>query len=857
MNETRTKRRDDGLGRTIWLWSGIAGDVRYALRSYRRAPGLTAAIVFTLALGLGSTTAIFSVVNTVLLKPLPYANADRLVQIVENVPAEESISGFATRMSAMSTEDFDWWRKNSQTLSQLAVTVPDNRTFAMVDGTVRLAGALVSPALFAMRGISPVLGRGLAADDERADAGIVVISEVTWRRYFSADPDVLGRTMILEGRVHTIVGVMPAVFGPEAYWAPFVVTPAEAGQFRLLPVTALLRDSVSIEAANAEVNVAGNQLRGVEPDPGARPRFELVREQDQLTARVSPALRVLVAAVAVVLLIVCANVANLLLVRGTRRHEEIKMRRALGATSGRIARQVLTESLLLAVFGGAVGIVLAQGAVTSLKALAAVDLSQRFATGLALEILPRLNEIAIDPAVLAFIAALSLVSAAVFGSLPALRLAGVREAAPQSGAQAPVAVRRAVVGHALAVTQLALAMMLLIGAGLLLHSFVKLAGVDLGFDPRNVLTFELVIPGDYTPERKMQVAEELVARMRNHTQISRIGFTDIPPLSPGISLGGGLLPVGSSPDDVREDASLPPDQRNQQRYDGAEYLRALGVRLRSGRWLDEGQGAPGPAVIVSRAYADHYFPSSSALGATVQTTYGLLPIVGVVDDLHLHALDAKPERIVFVNPRAALTAIRAAAPVWQTAEADRFFLTLGTGSVAFAARTSGDPLANVADIRNAVREMDPALAIDRVLPMEDVVFGAATRPRFYAGLLSVFGSVAALIAIVGIYAVLAYVVGRRTKEIGIRMALGAQRSTVMGLVLGQGAAMIAIGVGAGLAGAIGLARYLEGMLFGLSPLDVTTYAAVVSMFAMVALLASYVPARRATLINPIVALRNE
>jgi putative ABC transport system permease protein len=831
--------------------SGLGGDVRFAMRSFGRTPGLTAAIVVTLALGLGASAAIFSVVNAVLLRPLPYPDADRLVEIVENVPAEESVSGAPMRLTAMSTDDFEWWRTSSQTLSHLAVTVDDHRTYAIDDGTERLAGALVSPDLFAMRGIAPLLGRGLVRDDEQDNAQVVVLGEPTWRRYFAADPNVLGRAMSLDGQPYTIVGVMPAAFGREEYWLPFVAAPADAGQFRLLPVTARLRDGVSLETANAEVEISGRQLRGVEPEPGAPPRFTIVRALDELTAGVAPALRVLIASVAVLLAIVCANVANLLLARGIKRRDEVTVRRALGATRRRIAQQVLVESALLAVFAAVVALALANGAVALLKALAAAQLPGRFAASLG-EILPRLEEVAIDPSVLAFVAALSLASAALFGFLPALRLARFGEAV-STARQA----KATIAGHALATAQLALATMLLIGAGLLLNSFANLVAVDLGFDARNVLSFELVVPGDYSPDRKLETAEALVARLRSHPQVARVGFTDIAPLTPGIMLGGGLLPVGSSAEDVRAEASLPVGERTQQRYDGAEYLRALGARLTSGRWLDgDGGDRVRMAALVTRPYAERYFPGGNALGAGIQSSLGPLTIVGVVDDLHLRGVDSEPEPVVFVDPRQSRDAMRTS-PYWQSADADRFFLTLATGSIAFAARTTGDPLAVAADLRSIARQIDPQLAIDRMLPMEGVVATATMRPRFFAALLGAFGAVAASIAVVGIYGVLAYVVGRRTKEIGIRMALGAERRNVLTLVLRQGATMTAIGICAGLIGAVALTRYLESLLFGLAPLDVPTYAVVAAAFAAVALLAAYLPARRATLIDPLAALRHE
>jgi putative ABC transport system permease protein len=400
--------------------------------------------------------------------------------------------------------------------------------------------------------------------------------------------------------------------------------------------------------------------------------------------------------------------------------------------------------------------------------------------------------------------------------------------------------------------------MLLIGAALLLHSFVKLAEVDLGFDPRGVLTFELIVPGDYAPERKLQAAEDLVARLRAYPGVTRVGFTDIAPLTRGIALGGPL-PVAASAQEVQEENALPVEQRAQQRYAGADYLRALGVRLTSGRWLDEpGDPQAAYAALVSRPYVERYLRAANPLGATLQTAAGPVTVVGVVDDLHLRGVEAEAESIVFVDPRATLTALRASANRFANSpEADRFFLTLGTGSVPFAVRTSGQQLLSVADLRNVVRQIDPALAIDRVASMDDIVATATTRPRFFAVALGVFAAVATLIAVIGVHGVLAYVVGRRTKEIGIRIALGAERGAVVRLVLRQGVAMIAIGSVGGLVGAVALTRLLDGMLFGLTTVDAPTYAAVLALFAAVALLAAYLPARRATSIDPLVSLRHE
>ena len=835
----------------------IASDTRYALRGFRRTPGLTVITVLTLAIGLGATAAIFSVVNAVLLRPLPYAEPERLVQIVEHVPAAEGFSGAAQRRTALNVNEFDWWRQNSKTLSHIAMMQRQGRTFAGADGSVQLYGQSVSPALFAMRGVQPLLGRGLVADDERPDADVVVLSEAMWREYFKSAPDIVERRIELDGRAYTVVGVMPPAFGEEAFWVPFA-PPTTPGQFFFGPAQARLADGVSLEAASAEANALGLQLRGIEAEPGAAPRFEIVRDLDELTAAVAPALRVLVVTVAVVLAIVCTNVANLLLVRGTRRQQEIAIRRSLGATRGRIARQVLTESLLLAGFAGLMAIAFAFAGVGLLKLTATSFASPRFTFGAS--VLPRLDEIAIDPTVLAFVVVLSVVTALLFGLLPALRLSKYGEHGHVSEAQLSTVARNSHLGHVLATVQLACAMALLIGAGLLVGSFMKLTGIDPGFDPRGVLSFELVVPGDSTAERKLEVAEALVARLEADSRVTGAGFTDIPPLTPSFSIVVALfVPEGrTSAELVEEQRTQTAEERTQTRQVSPGYLRALGARLVAGGWIDDPSNS-GPAVLATRAYAEHYFPNGNAVGATltvvgaVPTASNVVTIVGVVDDIHLGSLEGAPERAIFLDPRQVLAAQRTPRPP----QGDRFFLTLGGGSIPFAARTTVDPVAILRDLRGIARNIDPRLAIDAVIPMERIASSLTTRPRFYAVLLSTFGAIAGFIAVIGLYGVLSYVVGQRTKELGIRMALGAQRAAVLQLVLRQGAMIVAIGVASGVAGAVALTRYLEGMLFGLSALDAATYTTVSAAFVAVAMLAVYLPARRATAIDPLTALRHE
>jgi predicted permease len=837
------------------LQADFSADVKYALRGFKRTPVLTAITVLTLAVGLGATAAIFSVVNAVLLRPLPFAEPERLVQIVEHVPASEGFGGVAQRRTAMNVDELDWWRTNSKTLSEIAVIQREGRALATPDGSVQLYGERVSPALFTIRGVPPLLGRGLLADEERPDADVVVLSESMWREYFNGAPDIVGRRLELDGRSYTVVGVMPPAFGEAAFWTSFYVGPPTPGRFAFVGAEARLADGVSLEAASAEVDVLGRELRGIEAGAGVARRFEIVRRLDELTAAVAPALRVLVVAVGVVLAIVCTNVANLTLVRGARRQQEIAIRRSLGATRGRIARQVLTESLVLAAFAGLVAIAFAFAGVGLLKLTATAYVNPRFP--LAGTVLPRLDEIAVDPAVLAFVVALAMVTGVLFGLLPALRLSKYGERGHAAASQLSAVARTPRLGHLLATVQMTFAMALLIGAGLLVHSFLKLTGIDPGFDARSVLSFALVVPGDATAERKLEVAEALTARMLSDARVTSAGFADVPPLTPGIILLSAMfVPEGMTQAELNdEQRTQTAAERTQTRIVSPGYLRALGARLAAGSWLDD-RPATDPAVLVSRAYAERYFPAGNAVGATMTSGGNVVTIAGVVDGVRLGGLEGEPERAVFVDARHMLAARRAMTPR-PPPEADRNFLTIGGSSIAFAARTTDDPLAIVTNLRSIARDIDPRLAIDAAVPMERVVSSLTTRPRFYAALLSTFGAIAGFIAVIGIYGVLSYVVGQRTKEIGVRIALGAQTGAVLELVLRQGATIVAIGVASGVVGAAALTRYLEGMLFGLTPLDVATFAVVAALFAAVAMVAAYLPARRATRIDALEALRHE
>ena len=826
-------------------------DARHAMRSLMRAPAFTSVAILTVALGIGATSAIFSVVNGVLLTPLPYPSPDRLVRIVENVPAEESFSGNAVRMAAIHGAEFDAWRRSATTLGAMAVTIPQPHTARTASGNVRLAGARVSPVLFEIYGIRPLLGRGLRRDEERPDAGVAVLSADVWRRHFGADPAIVSRTVFLDERPFTVVGVMPREFGDEDFWIPFVPEESRPGQVSVIPAIARLRDGVSFEAATAEINRVGLDLRGAEPTPAGAPRFELARVQDELVRRVQPALRVLIAAVAIVLLIVCANVANLLLTRGARRQQELDIRRAIGATRGRLLRQAVTESLVLAGAGGFGGVALAYGFVAALKTLAVVELPAGFGQALGSTLLPRIDQVAVNGSVVMFTGLIAIVSGVCFGIVPAVRFA-----APRKPITTAAIASGAALGRTLAGLQLMLATTLLIGAGLLMHSFVKLTAVDLRFDPSGVLTFDLVLPEHYIAERKLQIAEEVADRLGAMPGVIAAGFTDGPPLS-----NRTARPYGAYQPPLKTGDERDPEDAIDQRLVSPGYLRALRVRLFSGRWLDAGdRTAQPPAILINRAYVRYYFGEGNPVGAVMPTRAGPAVVAGVVDDVRFDGVDREPRPAGYVDPRhpLELNARNLAARGRQrSAEGNRLFLSGFTGGIAYAVRVSGDPLAIADDVRRIVREVDGSAALDAIMPMEHVIAGTIAQPRFYAVLVGVFAVMSAVLAAVGIYGVLAYGVTQRTREFGIRLALGGERRDVLALVMRQGATLVAAGIILGVAGAIAVTRYLEGMLFGLAALDPATYAVVAIGFAIVALLASYVPAWRATRVDPLVALRHE
>ena len=789
-------------------------DVAHGVRSLRRTPGFTVVAVLTLALGIGATTAVFSVISAVLLRPLPYPNADRLVQLF----ALDTERGLPRGARAIPPGDFEVLRAPSRSVSHVAGYIQTSATLTGQGDAVRLAGVQITASVFPMLGVAPLLGRPFDASEESPGADVVVLSYRAWQRYFNGDSAIVGRVAAFDGRGRTIVGVMPEGFAfPDAhvqYWVPYVRQDPNANSFLSLATVARLRDGVAPPVAEDEINVT---MRAA--DARIRGRFEAVGMQDELVASVRPALLILAGAVGLVLLIACVNVANLLLARTAAREHEIAVRRAVGASPGRLFRQLLTESALLSTIGAVAGTALAIGAIGLLRTLATSLPRRDLGPGVSL---PRLDEIGIDVTVLVFTVAVALLTGIVCGLLPAVRHARAREADRLRERVASPRVRGALV-----VAEIAMAMVLLVGGGLLIRSFIKLSTQELGYDSTRVVTFQATPRQSRGPAARA-FADQLVTRIEALPGVSAAGYANNLPLVQQ-SFGRD---VSSQPYDHRPPRAPFPGLHAV----SPRLIQALGVRIVEGRTFSNGEAARREAL-VTQAFARSGFFDGPAIGRQIYSGETSWEVVGVLEDIKQFRLDQRGGSEFYI--------------------VDFVPAPPGLGGTYFAVRTDADPAAIATSVRSVVRQLDEAATVDNIATMDQIVSNAMSRPRLYAVLLGIFAAVAMVLAAIGIYGVLSYLVAHRAREIGIRMALGAQRFRVVALVLRQTAVLTVVGVVVGVIGAAALSRYLEGLLFGLTPLDVTTFVAVVVMFAAVAMLAAYVPARRATRVNPLVALRAE
>jgi putative ABC transport system permease protein len=799
----------------VWI-DDLRRDVSHAARSLRRTPGFAAIAVSTLALGIGATTAIFSVLSAVLLRPLPYQDSDRLVQVLSPPP----VANYPRAGLALLPPYFFALRDGARTLEHVAGYVNTNATLTGVGDAVGLNGIEVTASVFPLLGVPPIIGRAFETREEaRGPDSVVVLSHSTWQRYFNSDPTVVGRVVAFNGRGRTIIGVMPERFAfPDRrvqYWVPYVPPPPESGAILSLFVFARLREGVVRAVAETEVNAI---IRAVAPR--TQGRFEITGLQDELVASVKPALMLLAAAVGLVLLIACVNVANLLLSRTASRQHEIAVRRAVGASPGRLVRQLLTESGLLALLGGLAGTALAVGGVRLLLWLAATLPRRDLGVGPSL---PRLDEIGIDGPVLVFTIVVAAVTGVLSGLLPAVRharLNGVdRLREPGDNPR---------VRSALVIAEVAMAMTLLIGGALLIHSFFKLATAERGFDPSNVLTFQASPRTPRGPQATF--ADQLVERIASLPGIVAAGYGNNLPL---VQLRFGR-DVSATP--TRPGRRQPPGSMPGMHFVSPRFVAALGMRLVEGRTFSEGEAAHGEALI-TQTFARSAFFDGPALGRHIYSGDSDWEVVGILEDMKQFSLQQRPASELFV--------------IEFVPEPPGF------GGTYFAVRTTADPFAIVGSVRTIAKEIDPLVPIENIAMMDQIVSNAMSRPRLYAVLLGLFAMVAVVLAAIGIYGVLGFLVTRRTREIGIRVALGARREQVIALIVRQTAALTVTGVIAGVAAAAALSRYLEGLLFGVTPLDPATFIAVIVLFGGVVAAAAYVPTRRATRINPITALRAE
>jgi putative ABC transport system permease protein len=815
-----------------WIEHSVQ-DLRHALRQLARSPAFAGIVIVTLALGIGSTTAIFSVVEAVLLRPLPYPQADRIVRIIERPVEQANEIGYQQSLATVWTRDLPVLRAQAPTLSHVGVYSGVTAT-VVIDprDSLRLEGTRLSPAVFEMLGARPALGRiFLPTEEAPSTEPVVVLSDSMWRQYFGGQGGVLGRSLAVDGKPFTIVGVMPQAFQfPDAqtqFWLPFTL---DARMQRSAPI-ARLADGIDIEVASANVEAVLQQIRKTEPQgsgttsTSAVARFEVRTIQENLVAPVRPLIVVLASAVAFVLLIACVNVTNLLLNRNAARRQEVALRVALGASPGRVVRYVLTETLLIATLGGAAGVLFALATVSLLRTLGTTLARRDLTPGVSI---PRLEEIQIDGTALVFAIAITLGVGLLVGLLPVVRYALALHLDALKGSLSSTASAHAGLSRggraALLVSQTALATMALFGGGLLVHSFLKLANVDPGYNATHLLTFTV---RSSSFAGSVPFFEEVAERLQGLPGVKAAGYAELLPMV-RFRTGGSLTPAQPMPA-----GTPPPPAPIDMRTVSHEFIRAMGMSIVAGRALRHDDER---AVLMNETLARSGFLGANALGQQVLVAGHPDPfeVVGIVRDVRQYGLDQNPDPQVFVDARQ---------------------LPPGNPTPYFAVRVDSDPTGYVSAAREAVRQIDASAVLDNVATMQQIRSNALSQSRLFAVLAAAFAIVGALLAAIGVYGVTAYAVTQRTRELAIRLALGARPLELLVLVIRQGVAWTIVGLFVGVIGSVALSRYLQGMLFGISPLDPNTFVVVSAMFLIVAVLATLIPARRTTNVDPVVALR--
>jgi putative ABC transport system permease protein len=802
-------------------------DIKYGFRMMLKHPAFAAIAVIALALGIGANTAIFSVVNAVLLRPLPFTEPDRLMVVYES-----RVDRGSSR-SSVSYPNFADWREQNSVFEHMS-TYRTNDLVLTGDGEpARLLAGVVNADLFPLLGVSPALGRTLLPEEDKPGDGgrVVMLSHRFWQQRFSGDPNVIGRGLVLAGKNYDVVGVMPQGFQfpvdsePVDLWTTVAI---DSGMFtqrgaHYMHVIARLKPGVTLAQAKAEMDGIASNLERQYPDENSHRGVTIVPALESLVGDIRPALLILLGAVGCVLLIACANVANLLLARATTRHKEMAIRSALGASRARVVRQLLTESVLLALAGGALGLLVALWGTNLLVKLGGDDV-------------PRAAQIGLDLRVLGFTLLISLITGVVFGLVPALHSSktDLTESLKEGGRGSSEGARSNWLRGVLVVVEVAIAVVLLVGAGLLIQSLHRLQQVNPGFDSHNVLTFSIGLPEvQYKPQQQVEFYRELKSRLES---------------LPGIRSAGAVMPLPLSGDRMRvtfetegrpiAKSELPVTEI---RTTGLDYFKTIGIPLLKGRDFTQRDDKKAPAVIiVNDAFAKQFFPGEEVLGKHIKPGISadddepvMREIVGVVGNVKHRGLSVEAEPEAY-EPHAQLTF-----------------------DMAILAKTETDPRAIINAVQRELRAMDKDLPAYSIKTLDEYLAASVARPRFNTLLLAIFAGLALVLTAVGLYGVMSYSVTQRTHEIGIRMALGASQQTVLGMIVRRGMTLTAIGICTGLTGAFFLTRLLASLLFGVGVTDPATFVAISVILAGVALGACLVPALRATKVDPMIALRCE
>jgi predicted permease len=828
-NVTRIEER----GREAWIWplaENLWADAKYAVRQLSKNFGFAVTAILTLALGIGATTAMFSLVNAVLLRPLPFPEQDRLMWLAMQ---DHSLPGVVPE--SLSYPDYFDWRAQNHTFTGMASYVGGGAILESNGESQRIEDQVVSGNFFQVLGVAPMLGRDFRWEDEKAGNRAVMLSYSLWQSAFGSAKDVAGKTITIDGRAYTVAGVMPKGFqfpvenpGP-ALWISLAedAEGKKTGQrgFDVLSVVGRLKPEVTVEQAKADLSIIAGNLATQYPDFNKLYTSSLVEpELQRLTGDTRPALRVLSGAVTLLLLIACANVAGLLLARSSRRSAEFALRAAIGASRAAIARQMLVESLILSLSGGIAGVALAYALVHATVTLVPLNI-------------PRMEEASVDGNVLLFTVIVCLMTGVLLGVLPAWRMSrsmpamalreGSRTVAGENGKNR--------IHNGLVAAQTAIGLVLLVSSGLLIRSFVQILNVDPGFDPQRVWTARTGVSfNKFTHDQHFQFYQQLIARVSS---------------MPGVqsASAGWPLPMSSNSASISFNIQGRPIAKGDEPSEALVlampgYFETMRIPLLSGRVFGEQDGLKGaPTIIVNQAFAKKYFPRANPIGRHIQVRLGddvfeqsIREVVGVVGDIRLKGLTAKAEPQYFL-------------PYAQAVITNPYLVV----------RTTGDPAGIQGAIRAAVHDMDKGVPVYQTATLEDYLSKSAAEPRFQTFVLSCFATIAVILAAIGLYGLLSYVVVQRTLEIGVRMALGAQKRQVLGMIVRRGVKLALIGIAAGLAASAMITRLLSGMLYGIRPFDPITFIAMTALLLLVSVAASSLPAYRAARVDPIRTLREQ